>query len=205
MQDSPKTVLSISYISVVFFQSLKQNFIAYRSSKVSSRPDCILKIYQVWQSGFSRVSSNCRCSCSFKTEIIKISRSSYKIYSNNILIFQESTTILNACTKKVWKHIEFTTYNTWLFDYSHSIILSGESFLKQVIWIICFPERTWIICCDIFITNIFQYVILCQNSPSKFRVFLFSRFCLLCRFTEFSRWFRWLKEASIIMKKLQYL
>ena len=32
------------------------------------------------------------------------------MYSNNILNFQESTTILNACTKKVWKLIESTTY-----------------------------------------------------------------------------------------------
>ena len=31
-----------------FFPSLKHNFIAYRSSKVSWRPDCIFKIHQVW-------------------------------------------------------------------------------------------------------------------------------------------------------------
>ena len=43
MQDSQKAVWSIPYVSVAFFPSLKQNFIAYRSSKVSSRPDCILK------------------------------------------------------------------------------------------------------------------------------------------------------------------
>ena len=36
---------------MVFFPSLKQNFIAYRSSKVSSRPDCIFEIHQLWQSG----------------------------------------------------------------------------------------------------------------------------------------------------------
>ena len=54
--------------------------------------------------------SNCCCSCSFEPEIIKISQSSHKMYSNNILNFQESTTILNACTKKVWKLIERTTY-----------------------------------------------------------------------------------------------
>ena len=46
------------------------------------------------------VYSNCCCSCSFKAEIIKIGQSSHKMYSNNILNFQESTTILNACTKK---------------------------------------------------------------------------------------------------------
>ena len=32
------------------------------------------------------------------------------MYSNNILNFQESTTILTASTKKVWKPIECTTY-----------------------------------------------------------------------------------------------
>ena len=49
--------------------------------------------------------SNCCCSCSFKAEIIKIGQSSHNMYSNNILNFQESTTILNAHTKKVWKLI----------------------------------------------------------------------------------------------------
>ena len=32
------------------------------------------------------------------------------MYSNKTLNFQESMTILNACTKKVWKLIESTTY-----------------------------------------------------------------------------------------------
>ena len=82
------------------FPSLKQNFITYRSSKVSSCSDCIFEIHQLWQSGFSRVYSNSCCSCSFVSEIIKIGQSSHKIYSNNILNFQESMTILNACTKK---------------------------------------------------------------------------------------------------------
>ena len=44
--------------------------------------------------------SNCRCSCSFEPEIIKISQSSHKMYSNIIVNFQESTAILNACIKK---------------------------------------------------------------------------------------------------------
>ena len=86
-----------SFYGMAFFPSLKQNFIAYRSS---SRPDCIFEIHQLWQSGFSRVYSNCCCSCSFEPEITKISQSSHKMYSNNILNFQESMTILNACTKK---------------------------------------------------------------------------------------------------------
>ena len=82
---------------MAFFPSLKQNFITYRSS---SHPDCIFEIHQLWQSGFSRVYSNCYCSCSFKPEIIKIGQSSHEMYSNNVLNFQESTTILTACTKK---------------------------------------------------------------------------------------------------------
>ena len=45
MQDGPKAVWSIPYVSVAsFFTSLKQNFIAYRSSKMSSRPYCIFEI-----------------------------------------------------------------------------------------------------------------------------------------------------------------
>ena len=63
------------------FPSLKQNFIASRSSKVSSRPDCIFEIHQLWQSGFSRVYSNCCCSCSFEPEILKIGQSSHRMYS----------------------------------------------------------------------------------------------------------------------------
>ena len=108
MQDGRKAVWSIPYVFVAFFfSSLKQNFIAYRSSKVS---DCIFEIHQLWQSGFSRVYSNWCCSCWFEPEIIKSSQSSHKMYSNNILNLQESTPISNACTKKVWRLIEYTTY-----------------------------------------------------------------------------------------------
>ena len=48
---------------------------------------------------------NCCSRSSFEAEIIKISQSSYKMYSNKKLNFQESTTILDAHTKKVWKLI----------------------------------------------------------------------------------------------------
>ena len=73
------------------------------------RPDCIFEILQLWQSGFSRVYSNCCCSCSFGPEIIKIGQSSHKMYNNNIVNFQESSTILNDCTKNgletYWRHL----------------------------------------------------------------------------------------------------
>ena len=116
MQDGPKAVWSIPYVSVVFFPSLKQNFIAYCSSKVSSRPDFIFEIHQLWQSGFSRVYSNSCCSCWFEPEIIKIGLSTQKMYSNNIENFQESTAILNAHAKKsletYWMHhvLKYTKY-----------------------------------------------------------------------------------------------
>ena len=100
MQDGRKALWSIQYVSMACFPSLKQIFIAYRSSKVSSCPDCIFEIHQLWQSGFSRMYSNCCCSYSFESEIIKIVQSSHKMYNNNLLNFQESTIILNACTKK---------------------------------------------------------------------------------------------------------
>ena len=51
MQDASKAVWSVSYVSVAFFPSLKQNFIAYRSSKVS---DWIFEIHQPWQVGVNK-------------------------------------------------------------------------------------------------------------------------------------------------------
>ena len=47
-----------------FFPNLKQNFIAYCSSKVFSGTDIIFENHQPWQSRFSRVYSNSWCSCS---------------------------------------------------------------------------------------------------------------------------------------------
>ena len=104
-----KAVWSIPYVSVAFSPSFKQNFIAYRSSKVSPRPDCIFEVHQLWESGFSRVYSNCCCSCSFEAEIIKIGQSSHRMYSNNILNFLHNN--FKCLYKKVWKLIEGTTYN----------------------------------------------------------------------------------------------
>ena len=106
---------SIRFCAIFFFQ----NFIAYSSSNVSWRPDCIFENHQLWQSGFSRVYSNCCCSCWFEPEIIKIGQSSHTVYSNNIVNFQESSTILNACTKKGWNLIEGTTY---LLNYEQNIL-----------------------------------------------------------------------------------
>ena len=126
MQDGRKAVWSIPYVSVAFCPSLKQNFIAYRSSIVSLRPDCIFEIPQLWQSG---VYSNSCCCCSFEPEIIKIGQSSHNMYSNNIVKFQESTTILNACTKKkVWNLIEctanFHNFSVDIYDFFYLFLYS---------------------------------------------------------------------------------
>ena len=52
------------------------------------------------------------------------------MYSNNILNFQESTTIINACKKQVWKLIECTTY----------VIVSGQGVEKfsKLVFMLCF-------------------------------------------------------------------
>ena len=81
------------------FLKFKTEFycISFFGSVLTSRLH--FEIYQLWQSDFSMVYFNCCCSCSFKSEIIKIGQSSPKRYWNNILNFQESSTIINACTK----------------------------------------------------------------------------------------------------------
>ena len=58
-------------------------------------------------------------SCWFEAEIMKIGQSSHKMYSNNILNFQESTTIFNSCTKKVCKPIE-STMNIYIYIYIYT-------------------------------------------------------------------------------------
>ena len=122
----------------IFFSSLKQNFIAYRSSKMSSRPVCIFETHQLWQSGFSRVYSNCYCSCWFEPKIIKIGQSSHNIYSNNILNSEESPTILNACTKKksmetFWMHhvcvcfFGLVLFGLFLWHINHCRLFNAKS------------------------------------------------------------------------------
>ena len=101
---------SIHFCGIIF-PSLKHNFFAWRSSKVSSRPDCIFEIHQLWHSGFSRVYSNCCCSCSYEPEIIRIGQSSYKMYRNNIVNFQVSTKLIEGTTYVIY----FLLYLYFLF------------------------------------------------------------------------------------------
>ena len=73
-----------------------------------TRPDCIFEIHQLWQSGFSRVYSNCCGSCSFEPEIMKISQSSDKIYSNNILnvsrVYDNFKCLYKNSLETYWMH-----------------------------------------------------------------------------------------------------
>ena len=106
MQDAPEAVWSILYVSVAVFPNLKQNFITYHSSKVSSCPECIFEIYQLWQSGFSRVYSNCCCSRSFEPEIIKIGQSSYKMNSNSEFsrVYNNFKCLYKKSLEPYWRH-----------------------------------------------------------------------------------------------------
>ena len=90
------------------FSKFKTEF--YFISKVYSRPDCNFEIHQLWQFGFSRVYSNSCWNSLFEPEIIKIGQSSHMMFCHNMLNFQESTTISNACTQKGCKLIECSTY-----------------------------------------------------------------------------------------------
>ena len=151
-----KSSLKHSICFCGIFPSLKRNFIAYRSSKVSSRPDCIFEIHQLWQSGFSRVYSNSCCSCSFECEIIKTGQSSHKTYSNNILNSQESTTILNAHMKKVWKLIVCTSYIKMKINYMQQKSRSGlcgyrYEMINLVIVIFC-----WVLWGLVFLSNTYN-------------------------------------------------
>ena len=101
MQDAQKAVWSIPYVFVTFFPSLKQNLTTYRSSKVSSRPDGIFEIHQLWQSGFSGVWSNSCCSCSFEPEILK--RSFFQAAVVSILLYGCTTWTL---TKRLEKKLD---------------------------------------------------------------------------------------------------
>ena len=115
------------------FPSLKQNFIAYRSSKVSSRPNCIFEIHPLWQSGFSRVYSNCCWSCSFEPETIKLGQSS-KMISNNIVNFQESTTILNACTEMSGNILKAPRIFIYKIKLSRSVRFNVNVCLQDSAW-----------------------------------------------------------------------
>ena len=78
--------------------------------------------------------SNCCCSGSFEPEIMKISQSSHKMYSNNMLNLQESTTILNACTKKSGNLLK--VQRTWNY------ITMGKQTINIISRLVNFPASS---------------------------------------------------------------
>ena len=149
MQEAPKAVWSILYVSLAFFPSLKQNVIAYRSSKVSSRPDYIFEIHQLWQSGFSRVHSNSYCSRSFETEIIKIGQSSRKMN------FQESTAIVNAHTKKSLETYHMPLYLSKIMPW-YSISLCRPLFRFHIVSMFYWISPPFCLCSSFLTKLIFN-------------------------------------------------
>ena len=154
MQDGRKAVWSSPYVSMTSFLSLKQNFITYGSSKVSSHPHCIFEIHQLWQSGFNKLYSNCCCSCSFEAEIIKINQSSRKMYSNKYTEFSRVYNNSKFLNKKVWKLFECTTYTyihiyiTCIFIYIHrySWIYIYIYIYVSIITVYGGHYLTWLVC-----------------------------------------------------------
>ena len=65
--------------------------------------------------------SNCFCSCSFEPEIIKIGPSYHKMYSYNIVNFQESMAILNACKKKSGNLLKAPRIYISIYIYIHDL------------------------------------------------------------------------------------
>ena len=83
---------------MAFFPVLNQNFIAYRSSKLPSRPDCILKL--------TSCDSQALVGCiPIPAEAVHLN-----MYSNNIVNFQESSTISNAYTKYIYVNMYMCLY-----------------------------------------------------------------------------------------------
>ena len=78
--------------------------------------------------------SNFYCSCSFESEIIKIGQSFHKMYSNNILNFQESTTILNAHSKNVW-HLVYIYIYIYIYNYIYIIYTYSHTYIYIFIYI----------------------------------------------------------------------
>ena len=123
----------VHYVSMAFFSKFKTEF--YCISFFLS-PDCLFENSPAVTIR-CRVYSNCCCSCSFEAEIIKIGQSSHKMYSNNILNVQESTTILNVCTKKsletYWRH-HVDVFKNYLY-------LIGTMYNKKYLFFYFTPKK----------------------------------------------------------------
>ena len=76
------------------------------------------------------VYSNSYSSCSFESEILKIGQSCHKMYSNNIVNLQESTAILNACTKKSGNFLKAPRKTE---EINLGFIINGKSIIEVIL------------------------------------------------------------------------
>ena len=98
--------------------------------------------------------SNSCYSCSFEPEIIKIGLSSHKMYSNNIVNFQESTTILDAYTKMSGTLLKVPRIYTYIYEYMYICICMFMCVFMPIY--VCMH-----ICGYIHATYIYIYVCVC--------------------------------------------
>ena len=126
------------------------------------------EIHQLCQSGFSKVYSNCCCSCSFEAGIMKIVQSSHKRYSNNILNFQESTTILNACTKKSGNLLNTPHIYIYIYIYIYIIVRVCVFVSIYICMYICISVRVCLylniyicMCVYLYYMHVYLYIYMC--------------------------------------------
>ena len=94
------------------------------------------------------------------------------MYSNNILTFQESTTILNVHTKKGWKLIVCTLYMVTISLYTVMRVMTGK-----VIW---FTQNGYLCRYTTLILRYFNFLIL------LWFIYYFLMFLFISLLTEFS-------------------
>ena len=104
MHDGRKAVWSIPYVSVAsFFPSLKQNFIAYRSSKVQI---AFLKFTNCNNQALVGCIPIAAVAVHLNLKSWKIGQSSYKMYSEFSRVYDD----FKYLYKKFWKLNEAPTY-----------------------------------------------------------------------------------------------
>ena len=111
------------------FTKFKTQF--YCSSNVSSGLDCIFEIHQLWQSGISRVYSNCCCSWWFEAEIIKIGYHLIKCIAITYWIFKRLRQLFMPIRKKSGNFIVCTSD---IFVWRLLVMVSNNSFIWNTIF-----------------------------------------------------------------------
>ena len=159
---------------------------------MSSRPDCLFEIHQLWQSGFSRVYSNCCCSRSFEPEIIEIDLSSHKMYRNNSEFLRVYDNFKCLC-KKVWKLIESTMY-----VYVSSLFLNGREHMWHKVSLMGYLMRfepTLVCCLNVFswfrwvLYRSYHFFLECTYFSLLYPSLIFDMFIIVYVSVHASGWF----------------